>query len=147
MIPHPSPFPRLSLKDSRKLFQFHLSDSYLFNANFGFIEEFSRNNFSGSVIQGCRFNESNLSDSYFFLSSLQKSLFVDSILEYCEFENTELRNCDFGGARLSGSKFRKYGPIDLETLAQQQIDARKSDLRGSSFIKVTELTYLTIQGK
>ena len=122
-------------KDDKKPFQFDLSDSYLFNANFGFIKELSRTNFSGSVIQGCRFNESNLSGSYFLSSNFQKSLFVDSILECCEFEDIDFRNCDFGGAKLSGSKFRKYDPIDLKTLTQKQIDMKKSDLRESSFVK------------
>ena len=124
-------------KDDKKLFQFDLSDSYLFNANFGFIKELSRTNFSGSVIQGCRFNESNLSGSYFLSSNFQKSLFVDSILKHCEFEDIDFRNCDFGGAKLSGSKFRKCDPGDFEVLTQEQIDMKKSDLRGSSFIKAT----------
>ena len=116
------------LKGSKK---FDLSNSYVFNADFSFTN-FFKTNFSDSIILGCCFDKTNLSDSSFVSSNLQKSSFVNSTLKNCEFIGTnfqecDFEECDFEECDLSGSTFEKCDLRNVKNLTQEQINKAKID--------------------
>ena len=118
-----------------------LSNAYIFNAHFN-DTKLTRVNFSDSVMMGCLFDNTDLSESNFKASNLKGSSFQDCDLRGANLLKADLQEADLQEANLWGADL--WG-ADLRWADLQGANLRGANLRGAN-LRGADLQEANLQG-